>query len=136
MKHFLLILVTSLVLSACASQNSAITESGSQVQVRQMQTRVYESLDKRATLRSVLATLQDLGFVIDTADYELGTITATRLQEYELRVTVTVRDRADSRLAVRANARVDDRLIDDPDTYQDFFTVLDKAIFLTRHNVD
>ncbi len=101
-----------------------------------MQTRVYDSLDKRETLRSILATLQDLGFVIDTADYEMGTITATRLQEYELRVTVTVRDRGGDRLAVRANARVDDRLIDDPDTYQDFFTVLDKAIFLTRHNVD
>ena len=41
-----------------------------------------------------------------------------------------------SQLAVRANARVDERLIDDPATYQDFFTVLDKAIFLTRHNVD
>jgi len=24
----------------------------------------------------------------------------------------------------------------DPATYQDFFTVLDKSIFLTRHNVD
>ena len=101
-----------------------------------MQTRIYESLDRRETLRSILATLQDLGFVIDTADYEMGTITATRLQEYELRVTVTVRDRADNRLAVRANARVNDRLIDDPGTYQDFFTVLDKAMFLTRHDVD
>ena len=124
------------VLSACASQNSAITESDSQVLVRQMQTRIYDTLDKEDTLRSVLASLQDLGFVIDTADYEMATITATKLQDYELRITVTVRDRNDRQLAVRANARVDDRLIDDPATYQDFFTVLDKAIFLTRHNVD
>jgi len=136
MKHYLLISVPMLALSACASQNSAITASDSQVHVRQMQTRVYDSLDKRDTLRSVLATLQDLGFVIDTADYEMATITATRLQEYQLRVTVTVRDRNSNQLAVRANARVDDQTIDDPRTYQDFFTVLDKAIFLTRHNVD
>jgi starvation-inducible outer membrane lipoprotein len=134
MKLYLLIL--ALALSACASNKSAITASDSQVLIRQMQTRVYESLDKGDTLRSVLATLQDLGFVIDTADYEMATITATKLDEYQLRVTVTVRDRNDSQLAVRANARVDDRLIDDPATYQDFFTVLDKAIFLTRHNVD
>lgn len=131
MTRLLLILYTLFTLSACASRNAAITESGSQVQVRQMQTRIYDSLDKRETLRSVLASLQNLGFVIDTADYEMGTITATRLQEYQLRVTVTVRERNDRRLAVRANARVDD-----PGTYQDFFTVLDRAIFFTRHKVD
>ena len=136
MIRYLLILVPILALPACASRNAAITESDSQVHVRHMQTRIYDSLDKRDTLRSVLATLQDLGFVIDTADYEMATITATKLQEYQLRVTVTVRDRNNNQLAVRANARVDDRPIDDPRTYQDFFTVLDKAIFLTRHNVD
>ena len=136
MTRYLLVLVPILALAACASPNSAITESDSQVHVRQMQTRIYDSLDKSDTLRSVLATLQDLGFVIDTADYEMATITATRLQEYELRVTVTVKDRMNNQLAVRANARVDDQLIDDPHTYQDFFTVLDKAIFLTRHNVN
>ena len=136
MSRYLLVLIPMLALAACASRNSAITQSDSQVHVRQMQTRVYDSLDKSDTLRSVLATLQDLGFVIDTADYEMATITATRLQKYELRVTVTVKDRRNNQLAVRANARVDDQLIDDPHTYQDFFTVLDKAIFLTRHNVN
>jgi starvation-inducible outer membrane lipoprotein len=136
MNRCVLMLASSLALSACASNNAAITASDSQVHVRQMQTRIYDSLDKRDTLRSVLATLQDLGFVIDTADYEMATITATKLQDYQLRVTVTVRDRNSSQLAVRANARIDERTIDDPATYQDFFTVLDKAIFLTRHNVD
>jgi len=136
MIRFLLMLLPILAVSACASQNAAITASDSQMQVRQMQTRVYDSLDKHDTLRSVLATLQDLGFVIDTADYEMATITATKLDEYQLRVTVTVKDRNHSQLSVRANARIDDQTIDDPRTYQDFFTVLDKAIFLTRHNVD
>ena len=136
MIRYVSILLPMLGLCACVSQNAAITESDSQVHVRQMQTRIYDALDKEDTLRSVLATLQDLGFVIDTADYEMATITATRLQDYQLRITVTVKDRNDRQLAVRANARVDDRLIDDPETYQDFFAVLDKAIFLTRHKVD
>lgn len=136
MSRRLLTLIPLLALAACASNNAAITASDSQVHVRQMQTRVYESLDKLDTLRSVLATLQDLGFVIDTADYEMATITATKLQDYQLRVTVTVKDRNYNQLAVRANARIDDQIIDDPATYQDFFTVLDKAIFLTRHDVD
>ncbi len=123
-------------LSGCVSQNAAITDGGSQIHTRHMQTRVYDTLDKRDTLRSVLATLQDLGFVIDTADYEMATITATKLQEYKIRMTVTVRDREDSRLAVRANAQFNDQAIEDPTAYQDFFTVLDKAMFLTMHDVD
>ena len=133
-----IVLITALVLSmsGCASKNAAITEGGSQVQLRQIQTRVYDTLDKQDTLRSVLATLQDLGFVIDTADYEMATITATKLQEYEIRMTVTVRDRDNNHLAVRANARLDEEPIDDPRAYQDFFSVLDKSMFLTRHNVD
>lgn len=123
-------------LTACVSQNAAITEGGSQIAVRQMQTREYDTLDKRDTLRSILATLQDLGFVIDKADYDLATITATKLQDYEIRMTVTVRERDAERLAVRANARFNETPIEDPRSYQDFFAALDKAMFLTLHEVD
>jgi len=130
------ILIITLMLTACASRNAAITESGSQVHTRQIQTREYDTLDKRDTLRAVLATLQDLGFVIDNADYEMATVTATKLQDYQIRMTITVRDRDDTRLAVRANARFNDQPVDDPMSYQDFFTVLDKAMFLTLHGVD
>ena len=128
--------VVALLLGGCASNNAAITDGGSQVQVRQIQTREYDTLNKRDTLRSILATLQDLGFVIDNADYDLATITATKLQDYQIRMTVTVRERNTERLAVRANARFNDQLIDDPHAYQDFFAVLDKAMFLTMHEID
>ena len=124
------------ILTACASNNAKITEGGSQVKIRQIQTREYNTLDKRDTLRSVLSTLQDLGFVIDKADYELATITATKLRDYQIRMTVTVRERDSERLAVRANARFNDKLIESPRAYQDFFAVLDKAMFLTLHDVD
>lgn len=126
-----------LFLGACASNNNAvITEGGSQVRIRQIQTREYDTLNKRDTLRSVLATLQDLGFVIDKADYNLATITATKLQDYQIRMTVTVRERDSERLAVRANARFNEDSIEDPRAYQDFFAALDKAMFLTLHKVD
>ena len=39
-------------------------------------------------------------------------------------------------LAVRANARINEETIEDPLAYQDFFAVLDKAMFLTLHDVD
>ena len=124
------------IVAGCAASTAAVTAGGSQVELRQMQTREYETLDKRGTLRSVVATLQDLGFVIDKADYDLATISATKLQKYEIRMTITVREREGGRLAVRANARFNDQPIEDPKSYQDFFTTLDKAMFLTLHKVD
>ena len=133
--RYLLVVVLAL-LAGCATPNAAITAGGSQVELRQIQTREYETLDKRATLRSVVATLQDLGFVIDKADYDLATVTATKLQKYRIRMTVTVRERDGDRLAVRANARFNDQPIEDPKSYQDFFATLDKAMFLTMHEVD
>ncbi len=70
--------ILACLLCGCASQNAAITDSGSEVQIRQIQTRDYDTLNKRDTLRSILATLQDLGIVIDKADYDLATVIATR----------------------------------------------------------
>ena len=66
----------------------------------------------------------------------LATITATKLREYEIRMTVTVRQRGANQLAVRASARHNERVIDDPLAYQDFFAALDKSMFLTLHDVD
>jgi len=131
-----LLVVILFALAGCAAPTAAITAGGSQVELRQMQTREYETLDKRGTLRSVVATLQDLGFVIDKADYDLATISATKLQKYAIRMTVTVRERDGDRLAVRANARFNEQPIEDPKSYQDFFATLDKAMFLTLHEVD
>lgn len=130
----LLVLIGSL--AACATQTSAITDGGSQLQIRQIQTREYETLNKRDTLRSIIATLQDLGFVIDKADHDLAAVTATKLQSYQIRMTVTVRERDGERLAVRANARFNENLVEDPGAYQDFFAALDKAMFLTKQNID
>ena len=136
MTNRLLTLALLLMLSACAPQNAVITDGGSQVQIRQIQTREYDTLDKSDTLRSIIATLQDLGFVIDKADHELATISATKLQNYQIRMTITVRERDGDRLAVRANARFNEKTIEDALAYQDFFAVLDKAMFLTLHEVD
>lgn len=132
----ILLVMILFALAGCAASTAAVTAGGSQVELRQMQTREYETLDKRGTLRSVVASLQDLGFVIDKADYDMATVSATKLQKYEIRMTVTVRERDGDRLAVRANARFNKQPIEDPRSYQDFFATLDKAMFLTLHEVD
>ena len=87
-------------------------------------------------LRTAIATLQDLGFIIDKADADLGTISATKLDRYNLRMTVTVRPRGESQLVVRANAQYNIQAVEDPQPYQDFFNSLSKAMFLTAHEVD
>ena len=125
-----------LLLAGCATTPADVTGPGTQLETRQIQTREYDTLNKRDTLRSIIATLQDLGFVIDKADHELATISATKLQNYQIRMTITVRERDGGRLAVRANARFNEKPIEDALAYQDFFAVLDKAMFLTLHEVD
>ena len=132
------------VLAGCAAPTASVTAGGNQAELRQMQTREYQQLDRRSAMRSVIATLQDLGFVVDRAEYELGLMTATRFdamtgpraQKHIVRVTVTVTERSGQRLSVRANARYGEIAIEDPEAYQDFFAALDKALFLTANRVD
>jgi hypothetical protein len=132
------IMLLSLALaSGCATTApDDVVGPGTQLATREIQTRRYDTLDKPMTMRSVIATLQDLGFTIDQADLDLGTITATRLHEYTMRMTVTVVEKGDARISVRANARIDENSVTDPATYQDFFVVLNKAMFLTHNKVD
>ena len=132
----LLPLISLLLLASCATTPANVAGAGTQLETRQIQTREYDTLDKAMTMRSVIATLQDLGFTIDQADAELGTVTATRLHDFTMRMTVTVVQKGERRIAVRANARVGENGVTDAATYQDFFVVLDKAMFLTQHNVD
>jgi hypothetical protein len=135
-------LMLGLATAGCASKAPDITGSDQQLETRQIQTREYDTLDKAMTLRSVVATLQDLGFTIDNADLAIGTVTAKRVYQhnryetYVMRMTVTVRERDSERISVRANARMDDRAVDKAETYQDFFNALDKSMFLTLHKVD
>ena len=133
----LVLLLGLLSLAGCATTTPTnIAGGGTQLETRQIQTREYATLDKAMTMRSVIATLQDLGFTIDQADAELGTVTATRLHEYTMRMTVTVVQKEGERISVRANARIGENAVTDAATYQDFFVVLDKAMFLTLHKVD
>lgn len=130
------LLIGLLLLGGCATGTQNVLPQESQLETRQIQTRQYEDHDKRAAMRSVVATLQDLGFTIDQADTDLGTITATRLHRYKMRMTVTVTERDASYVSVRVNARIGENGVRDPATYQDFFVALDKAMFLTSNNVN
>lgn len=127
----------SLLVAGCqTSQQELLKTDKGQVELRRMQTRAFDTTDREKTLRTIIATLQDLGFVVDKADATLGSVTATKLKGYNLIMTVTVRPRGEKQLLVRSSAQFNIQAISDPQPYQDFFTSLGKAMFLEAHQVD
>jgi hypothetical protein len=136
-KPIVLCLCISFFIIGCQTTQQRLLDSdSSQVQLRSIQTRVFDTTDKETTLRTIISTLQDLGFVVDKADATLGSVSGTKLNRYALRMTVTVRPRGESQLLVRANAQYELKPVTDPEPYQHFFTSLQKAMFLTAHQVD
>jgi len=128
-----------LVLSGCETMQARVLDSStnkSAVQLRSMQSRTFETTDRQKTMRTVIATLQDLSFVVDKADMELGSISATKLDGYALRMTVSIRPHSEKRIIVRANAQFNITPVIEPKPYQDFFIALEKAMFLTAQQVE
>ncbi len=132
--------LTAILLAGCNlpsdSRAHVLATEQSQVALRSIQTRAFDTEDKRTTLRSVISTLQDLGFVIEEADDVLGSVSASKLNDYELRITVTVRPRGATQMLVRANAQFEDRAIEDALPYQRFVASLERSMFLTAQQVD
>ena len=140
-----ILLIVSLIgaLAACASPSPDSVLGGSEAQLknRSMQTRVFETSDRQLVLRSIIATLQDTGFMIEQADATLGTVSARKFildrdMPRDIRMMVTVQPRDSKRILVRANAEFNNKPVDDPVAYQNFFVALAKALFLTAQQAD
>jgi hypothetical protein len=106
----LAIAASTLLLTGCQTMQERVLDSSAtgqtSVELRAMQSRSFDTSDKQKTMRTVIATLQDLGFVVDKADLDLGSISATKLSGYALRITVNVRPGASGKnMIVRANAQ-------------------------------
>lgn len=129
------ILVCLSLLSGCATTNQRVLDSGdeTQLQKRSYQSRTFDTPDKEKILRATISTLQDLGFVIDRADLMLGSISGTKLDGHQIKITVSVRAKGIDRMLVRANAQFNITPIEDPKQYQDFFASLEKSLFITAN---
>jgi hypothetical protein len=137
-KNIAVALFLIFALVGCATTaNKAFETSESQVKLRSMQSRAFDTTDTKKMMQTIISTMQDLNFVIDKADLTLGSVTGTKfVNNCSVIMTVTVRSRGEKQLLVRANAQVGIKSIDDAATYQDFFTALEKAMFLTAQQVD
>ena len=130
--------VGTVIVSGCVAtmkEQVLDTTSESQLQKRSYQTRAFDTTDKQKVLRATISTLQDMGFVIDRADATLGSVSATKLDVYLLKITVSVRPRG-QQMIVRANAQYNLTPVEDPKPYQDFFNSLSKSLFLQAQEVD
>jgi hypothetical protein len=120
-----------------------LTSPESQLKLRSIQSRAYDTTDRQMVLRGVIATLQDLEFMIEAADAALGTVTARKFLllrgtpvASDLTLTVTVRPRGEKQMLVRLNAEFNRKAVEDPEVYQSFFVALGKSLFLSGQEVD
>ena len=140
--------IVGALLSACAAnqQPELIASNKSAVELRAMQSRMFETGDKNRIVRAIIATLLDLGYSIEKVEPEVGTVTGEKLTD--IRLTASAYPRGSERTIVRTNAIVqiltDARTyhrqgyqIDAPEFYQKwFFDPLSKALFLTALQVE
>ena len=88
---YVFVCITSLFIQACAmqwgaaiqwdSKDQILMSESSQVKMRSIQTRIYDTTDKEQIMRSIISTLQDLYFDLDVIDQESGIISGKKLYQ-------------------------------------------------------
>ncbi len=131
-------LLVALLSTACATPTPSpelLAPTEAQMQLRSYQSRTFDIGDRQAALRAVINVLQDLGFVIERANDALGLVTGAKFAEPNysdvVGATVTVRQHGEGKMLVRINAIYNNRPVEDPKVYQNFFAALERSLFLT-----
>jgi hypothetical protein len=125
-----------MLLSGCAPKGGEVFEAAqSHLTLRQIQSRTFDTADKNRTMRTVIQTMQDLGFAVDKADEALGSVSGINLDGYVIRMTVTVFPKGAAQMLVRANAQHHVTPVVDPELYQRFFGALEQTMRLVAEEV-
>ncbi len=164
---FLPLISLTLVLSGCVTPPR---QEKTQLQIREFQTRSYDTTDFKMVMKAVMAALQDQDFILKQAELELGFITAQKELDVEntgevfwsilaaafgggkaiykknsiTEASANISEHGDQ-VRVRVNFQI--KLIDnvgrvikieqveDQAFYQEFFSKVDKSIFLGKEGV-
>ena len=161
---FIFLISGSLFLVSCATTP---TPQKTQLQIREFQTRSYDTNDTKMVMKAVLNTLQDEGFIVKNAVVELGLITATKEIDIESKSEAffatlfagaqatwiknsTIEASANisefgPQTRVRVNFQIktldnkggvrEIKQIEDGQYYQDFFSKVDKGIFIQKEKL-
>ena len=119
-----------------SSRSQVLAARGGRIKLRNIQSRIFDTTDKVKTLCAVMATLQDLGFMIRQADEALGSVRAIKLDCSAVRLTVNVRSQGETQMRVHVNARYNLKAIEESELYRRFFAALEDSMFLTAHTVE
>lgn len=133
LRYAAILLLLTAIIGGCASQIDPALEKQRQLQVQRMQTRVFDTRDRKLLIRGVIAAMQDLNFIISNANIEQGVITAKRFGPYTIEMTVTVQPISDKRILVHGIARYNLRTLEDPFLYEQFFSSLQDFASLVAH---
>ena len=128
----------ALSIAACKAPEPSPTllaPTAEQTKLRSYQSRTFDIADRLVALRGVMGVLQDLGFIIERANEPLGLVTGARFAEPNyadvVAVTVTVRPQEGGRMLIRVNAIFNNRPIEDPEVYRNFFAALERSLLVT-----
>lgn len=141
-----------LSLFACTSANAKVqTPEPTALEIRQMQTRVYEIKSKKQLMEAIVNVLQDRDYIINESSYNLGVISGYRecKEKYayvRYETSVQINELNAQSYKVRTNfmkknidpagnpsTPID---IKNPETmYREFFSQLDKSLFIESQGI-
>lgn len=134
-------IIMGIIFTGCVTDSKQLVlDNNQQLKLRSFQIKKY-NVSKEKVLRAVISTLQDLSFIIDKVDETVGVITATKIiKGASMVMTITVRPYNKSLTEVRVNAQFQSfnsmpEAVTKPETYQAFFTALDKSLFLEKQGI-
>lgn len=136
----LFILGLSFLLQACAGgpqkpPKELLALTDNQMKIRSFQTRAFDIKDQNKVMRVVVASLQDLGFIIERANGPMGVVTAGKFGPDGngfVEVTVVVRGKGETQTEVRVNALFNTQPVEDPKAYRNFFTAVQRSLFASQ----
>ncbi|MGB9711771.1 MAG: hypothetical protein ACP5J5_05595 [Dissulfurimicrobium sp.] len=164
-KMWILSLILSVSILGCAT--TGVTPQKTQLQIREFQTRSYETNDTKMVMKAMLNVLQDDGFIVKNAVLDLGLLSAEKSVDIEnkgeaflakffeganavwkkasiIECTANVSEHG-KQIRVRVNFQVKVlnnkggiikiEQIDDEKYYQDFFSKVDKGIFIQKEKI-
>ena len=133
MRAPLAICILCLLLPACSTTDAreSLAAPENARALREAQTRRFEASDPVLLLKTTMAAMQDLQFVIDDAEPALGLATGTALMDgARIRLCVFVRPVGEDEYSVRAVVHRGPILAEEPRVYRDFFDALGVAMAL------